>query len=319
MTKKLAYERYIWFHQKLKKQLYPSIKDLMERFELSQRQASREIQYMRDFFGAPIIYSPEKRGYCYEDENFELPGIWLSEEEIISLIISKRISSAIPNKDSRTRIDAFFDKLYRCIDVDISALEEKISIKNTRYYRVKPEIFEAVVFGISRSRRLKIHYRTPYGGEQSVRTIQPLHMLLYMGNWHLIAFCDKRNAIRDFVLSRIMDVEITATDNDKSHKSKDIHKLVKESYGIFFEGDPKEVVLEFSGDTAGMIADQVWYPGQSTTVTDDGNLLLRFPVSDLREVTWDILRFGSAVKVIEPFELKEKIRNIAEEMIRKYQ
>ncbi len=319
MTKKLAYERYIWFHQRLKKQTYPSLRDLKERFDISQRQASREIQYMRDFFGAPIIYSPEEKGYCYEDENFELPGIWLSEEEIISLIISKRISSAIPNKESRTRIDAFFDKIYRRIDVDITALEEKISIKNTRYYRVKPEIFEAVVFGISRSRRLKIHYKSPYGGEASVRIVQPLHMLLYMGNWHLIAFCDKRKALRDFVLSRMREVEITAADNDDCHDIGEVHKRVKDSYGIFFEGEQKEVVLEFTGDMTGMIADQVWYPGQTITETDDGNLLLKFPVSDLREVTWDILRFGSFVKVIEPDELKNRIRNIAEEMVQKYQ
>lgn len=39
---------------------------------------------MRLFLDAPIEYSAEKGGYRYTDANFQFPGAWVSEEEIVS-------------------------------------------------------------------------------------------------------------------------------------------------------------------------------------------------------------------------------------------
>ena len=172
-------------------------------------------------------------------------------------------------------------------------------------------IFEAVVFGLLKDRKLKIDYRSAYKKAEEVgsRIIDPLHMLLYMGNWHLLAFCESRKEVRNFVLSRIDHVEILADKIDEELKKKDIKNRFEDSYGIFLSGEKSEAVtLKFSPHTAAMVKDQVWFPGQELEELEDGSIILKFPVSDFREVERDILKFGPGVEVLAPQELRRIIK-----------
>lgn len=308
MAKKLAFERYMWFHARLKQKRYPRLKDLVEKFEISSRQASREIEFMRDFFGAPIEYSADEHGYYYSEDSFELPGIWVSEEEIVAMVISKKLSSTIPNPDIKREIQSFYKKISNHVDVDLLELEKKISLKNIRYYRIKPAVFEAVVFALSKDLKLQIDYRSVYRKEVSSRLVNPLHLLLYMGNWHLIAFCETRREMRNFVLSRIDEVEILGEKVEQRFKEQDIKKLIEESYGIFLSGEKKQVVLKFSADWSPIVRDLVWFPGQKLQAQADRSIILEFPVADFREVEGDILKFGPGVEVLAPAELRRIIK-----------
>ena len=314
MAKRLAFERYLWFHARLKQKEYPKLKSLMDKFEISRRQASREIEFMRDFFGAPIEYSNETNGYYYSNEGFDLPGIWTSEEEIVSLIISKRLSTTIPDEEIKKKIDTFFKKIYAHIDVDLTELEKKISLKNIRYYAVKPVIFEAAVYCLSNNHKCRIHYRSAYTQQLSDRVVSPLHLLLYMGNWHLIAYCETKKGIRDFVLSRVMEVEVLEEKVDDALANEDYGRLLENNYGIFFEGTPRQVIIRFNKTIAGLVRDQIWFPGQSTEEKPDGGLILSFPVVDYREVIRDVLRFGPDAEVLEPPELRNQIKDIISRM-----
>lgn len=321
MAKKLAFERYLWFHARLKQKKFPKLKDLMEKFEISNRQAAREIEFMRDFFSAPIEYSAEESGYYYSEESFELPGVWVSEEEIISLIISKRLAGTIPDQKIKRKINSFFEKIYSHVSVDLLELEKKVSLKNIRYYRVKPAVFEAVVLGLSRDRKLKIGYHSVYKDKEGVkrRIINPLHMLLYMGNWHLIAFCETRKEMRNFVLSRMGEVEILEDKVEEHLNREDIKRLIEESYGIFLTGEKTEVTLKFSPDVAPMVKDQVWFPGQQVEELADHSIILKFPVSDFREVERDIMGFGPGVEVLAPSALRGIIKENLARMAKIYQ
>jgi predicted DNA-binding transcriptional regulator YafY len=318
MAKKLAFERYLWFHARLKQKKFPKIKDLMEKFEISNRQAAREIEFMRDFFSAPIEYSAEENGYHYSEESFELPGLWVSEEEVISMIISKRLAETIPDQKIKKKINTFFEKIYSHVSVDLLELEKKVSLKNIRYYRVKPAVFETVILGLSRHRKLEISYHSVYKKGVQRRIINPLHMLLYMGNWHLFAFCEFRQEMRNFVLSRIGEVEILEDKVEERLKKNNIKKLIEESYGIFLTGKKMEVALKFNPGIAAMVKDQVWFPGQELADCEDGGVILKFPVSDFREVERDIMGFGPGVEVIAPPELRDIIRANISEMAKIY-
>jgi hypothetical protein len=81
MAKKLSYERYTWFHGRVKAGVFPNATHLAERFEISCKQAQRDVAFMRDRLGTPLLYNPDRRGYGYEDGNYVLPPVWLKEEE----------------------------------------------------------------------------------------------------------------------------------------------------------------------------------------------------------------------------------------------
>ena len=89
MAGKLAYERYYWFHEQIKRNEHPNSKLLAEEFEISQKTAQRNIEFMRDRIAAPLEYSHADRGYYYTDKGYELPPIWLNESELENIYIFK--------------------------------------------------------------------------------------------------------------------------------------------------------------------------------------------------------------------------------------
>ena len=318
MSKRLAYERYLWFHQRLKKKTFPQLRDLMERFEISQRQAAREIEHMRLFFYAPIEYSADKKGYYYEDDSFEFPVPMISEEEIISLVIARRLSVTIPDERRKQQLNSFFENLAAYFDLDLPGMGKKISLKNVRYSRVAPGVFDAVLKGLNRGKKLDIAYRSVYTKESSQRIINPLHLVLYMGSWHIIAYCEMRKGVRDFALSRIRTVEILDDDIDAHLKSLDIKGEIDSAHGIFFEGKKEKVVLRFNEKISDYVREQVWFPGQTMTGKADGEVTLSFFVTAFPEVVREVLSFGSDAEVLEPPALREIIKDHIKKLSRKY-
>jgi predicted DNA-binding transcriptional regulator YafY len=351
MAKKLAYERYLWFHGRLQAKKYPKIGDLAGKFEISRRQAAREIEFMRLFLGAPIEYSADHGGYFYTDENFQFPGLWVSEEEIVSLVVARRLAAALPDRGLKKKFDLFLRKVSGDMDLDLLRLEEKVSLKNVRYTRVEPAVFSAILLALVRERQLAITYAPGYSTAETrrtapqgdagltartapqgdaglmartapqgdagltARTVDPLHLLVYMGNWHLIAWCHQRRAVRDFLLSRVRQAAMLADPVASPVRPEEIKEQIEERYGIFFTGPATRVVLRFTPAGARRVRDQVWFPGQESEIRDDGSLVLKFPVADFREVIRDILPFAAEVEVLEPAELRRLIATTIEKMV----
>jgi predicted DNA-binding transcriptional regulator YafY len=99
--------------------------------------------------------------------------------------------------------------------------------------------------------------------------------------------------------------------------ARDIKGMIDKHYGIFLQGEEKQVRVRFHGHSVGIVRDQSWFAGQQVTEEKD-TLLLSFPVTDYREVLGDILRFGADAEVLEPAELRDLIRETAASMSRIY-
>ncbi len=72
-----AISRIQWIHKKVATGCYPNSSHAVERFGISQRQAQRDFDSLKNDFGAPLKYSTTRRGYYYT-KDFVLPR---TEEE----------------------------------------------------------------------------------------------------------------------------------------------------------------------------------------------------------------------------------------------
>lgn len=207
MAGKLAYERYYWFHEQIKGNKRPNSKLLADKFEISQKTAQRDIEFMRDRIGAPLEYSHVNRGYYYTDKGYELPPIWLSESELVAFILAKRLAAAIPDRNLKDSLSTFISKFSSRVSdkvgFNLDDIQDKISLKNIEYYTVNESLFRKVVNALFSKKSLEIQYYSPHKDERTKRKIFPLHLLDYMGNWHLVSFCTLKNGLRNFALSRI--------------------------------------------------------------------------------------------------------------------
>ncbi|MDF2686961.1 MAG: hypothetical protein K0S55_2144 [Clostridia bacterium] len=76
-----AYHRIVWIHNQIIEQKYPNSAVIAKRFEISGRQAQRDVEYMRDSLNAPLEYSSKQKGYYYSCV-FALPTFFLSAADI---------------------------------------------------------------------------------------------------------------------------------------------------------------------------------------------------------------------------------------------
>lgn len=322
MGKKLSYERYYWFHGQIKTSHYPNARGLAEKFEISQKQAQREIEFIRDRLDAPLFYNAGRKGYEYEDDGYELPPVWFKEDELVSLCLALRLAATLPDHAFKNSLYNLLEKFlaFRFLDFSpgLEEIKEKVSVKNIEYYRVDEAIFHKVVDSLFRDQSLKISYHTPHQHETTERIIQPLHLLCYMGSWHLIAFCTAKKDLRDFTLSRIQRIEPSAGTVTAPRHVSHVKDFIGKNFGVMIGRESIEVCLRFDPDVADWISEQIWHSGQEVARNEDGSICLRFPVADFREVRREILRYGASVEVLSPPELREEIKHEIQKMSKTY-
>lgn len=75
-----ANERIQWIHKKITANCYPNASHLSEQFDISHRQAQRDVEFLKKELGAPLKYNTAKKGYFYS-EDFVLPLIVDTEND----------------------------------------------------------------------------------------------------------------------------------------------------------------------------------------------------------------------------------------------
>src|SRR5690348_14343526 len=84
------YERILTLHHIFKAARHPvSQERLKDELGCSRATLYRDIAFLRDALGAPLESDPERHGFSYDREEadrFELPGLWLTSEELAALM-----------------------------------------------------------------------------------------------------------------------------------------------------------------------------------------------------------------------------------------
>jgi predicted DNA-binding transcriptional regulator YafY len=198
---------------------------------------------------------------------------------------------------------------------DANTIDEVLSFQLIEHAPAPEEVVKAALEGCLRKRRLLFRYSSAHSGQESERTVDPYHLLNYMGTWHLLGYCHSREEIRDFHLGRVRDARVLE-DSFILPRDFDVIDYVTSSFGLY-KGELKEVVtLRFTPEKARWIRGQVWHRDQKVRELPDGSLEMSLPVASYSEIFREVLKHGSGVEIIEPLELREMIR---EEALRVYE
>lgn len=320
MATKAIYERFLWFHSRVMAGSYPNASTLAARFEISPKTARRDIDFMHDRLRAPLVYDQSRRGYSYEEDGFALPGIWIDEKGVVSLLLAESMLEAVPDREQVRSLDRVLGDIIESCSTSkacsLRKLKEKVSLRNIGYCRTEGVVFHQVLDALVEEREIEIEYYSPHKKETSSRRIVPLRLVCYMGTWHLIAHCRLRGELRDFSLSRIM--KISPSNGNPFVESPEIEDFLEKTFGIFSSGSAIEVKIRFGSDIADWVSELVWHEDQSVIRNADGSIVLSFPVSDFTEIKREILKFGHAAEVLAPETLREEMRDEIEKMNRIY-
>ncbi len=320
MGAKNVYERFIWLDDRVKQKKYPNTTSLSKQFEVSIKTAQRDIEFMRDRLNCPLFYDPSRKGYFYEDDTFSLPLIYLSSEELSSLLIARKFLQDISERYIGDEISSAIQKITAILKkhmAEENRIDEALSFQLIQYSIAPEEIFKGVLEGCLQRKSLHFQYHSPAYEDATVRTVDPYHLLNYMGTWHLIAYCHTKKNLRNFVVGRMRDLKVLDT-TFSMPRDFNIRAYLQSAFGIYKGKSINQVTLRFSPLKSRWIAGQIWHKDQKVKYLQDGSLELTFPVANFAEITMEILKHGAGVEVIKPKALRDIIKEEAKKIAKIY-
>jgi predicted DNA-binding transcriptional regulator YafY len=319
------YERILSLHRILKTARYPvSLKRIMDELECSRATAYRDIAFLRDALGAPLDSDGESAAFSYsadEAGRFELPGLWLSSEELQALLAMNELigrtgpgilASALAPLRSR------IDRLLSDQTDGRSFPVERIRVIGYGTRRIDEASFRHVAGAVLGRKRLRFDYRARSTNAPTQREVSPQRLTHYRDNWYLDAWDHGRDALRSFALDRIARAEVLdAAAEDRPEAELNQH--LASSYGIF-SGAPKAwATIRFSPHAARWVADEHWHSQQQGQWLKDGRYELKVPYSNSRELLMDVLKYGADAEIVAPVSLREEMKIMLQLAIGAYQ
>jgi len=317
----LFLERFVWFDNESRRERFPNASTLAVHFEISTKTAQRSIDHFRDRLQAPLEYEVSRKGYYYTDPTFQLPVIRISEEELLALLISRKLITEASAGSLADELGSVSNRLSSLLAANLPGRarpEDAFSFRWKNISPTDPLTFKLVTSALLQGKLLAFSYYSPTAGNCTMRTVEPHHMVNYMGNWHLIAFCHLRSEWRDFVLGRMTLCQVEGSAFQIRDKAE-WQPFLQNTFGIFQNKESFNVVLRFTPERSRWIKGEIWHEGQSEEVQENGSLVRTIPASHEAEIMMEILKHGSHVEVLEPGWLKEKVVKEMKAAVLKYE
>ena len=309
------YERITALHRILKASRYPiTVARLQEELGCSRATVYRDLAFLRDALMAPIQGDGEA-GFRYDHADagrFELPGLWLSSEELYALLAAQQLltrSSGGMLSGTLAPLQTRVEKLLAEQTGGKQWPMQRVRVVPHRTRRLDQIAFRAVATAVLDRRQLSFDYRARSTDERTRRTVSPQRITHYRDNWYLDAWDHDREALRSFSVDRIGGARVldaAAQDVDETQ----LNTHLAGSYGIF-SGEPKGwATIVFSAKAARWVADEHWHSQQQGRLLPDGRYELKLPYSAPRDLLMDVLHYGSDAEIVEPPVLREQIKSL---------
>ncbi|HRH79685.1 MAG TPA: YafY family protein [Thiobacillaceae bacterium] len=308
-------ERFHLIDMLLTNQRLVTFRQLQERLEVSRATLKRDLEYLRNRLGAPIVWDRDAGGYRFDRDReqagqYELPGLWFSAEEIHALLTMQHL---LANLDAGgllgPHIQPLMARLTNLLGSGRHPAEEvrkRIKLIPLAARRLSLDHFASLGTALLHRKRLRLTYYAKGSDETSEREVSPQRLVHYRENWYLDAWCHLRNGLRSFAVDGVRRAEMLET-SAREVPEKTLDAMLGSGYGIFSGRRVAWAKLRFSPARARWVALEQWHPKQKGQLMKDGDYLLQVPYADERELVMDILRHAPEVEVLAPEALRRKV------------
>lgn len=262
--------------------------------------------------GICFISEEERNGKIYYTaDKFRLRDITFTSPELISLAflleLLKPYQYMTMGKTARELIHRLLDNTTNLNREFIKHFNGLVTINTNDYINdeVNPEIEDRLQSAIRNKTKVQLLYHSFGADEDTLRVIQPYELMINDGALSVVGFCELRNDIRDFRVSRIK--KITPLE-DTFHIPSDYFLKKARSKFIHLSGNTVEqIVIAFDGPTAKYIREYEAELADEIISTETGIHFIRDTAVTDELIRW-IMQFGSGAKVLAPAHLRDRIK-----------
>jgi predicted DNA-binding transcriptional regulator YafY len=260
---------------------------------------------------APIKYSKRNGGYYYEDPNFSINDIPLTEEDLNAIKFAANTLLQFRDVDMFRQFGSAIDKIVDRVSiapnpedrelVDYVQFETAVSSGGNEYL---PNLLDA----IRNNLKVSFDYGSFISGATKNRIVSPLLLKEYRNRWYLISFDETKKDIITFGLDRMQNLVITNQSFSKptAFKAED-YFLYSVGITAKSKSKPEKVVLEAENIAAKYIETQPFHASQK--VIKKGTKTTQFELKVLisEELIRGILSFAGEITVLKPEILRKNV------------
>ena len=315
---KVRTNRLLMIDRLIREGTYPNTETLAAKVEVTARTIQRDIEYMRDMYGAPIEYNPARRGFYYSEPNFYLKSVPITEGELFSIALFDQLLDQYRNTPLEGDLRKVFGKIVQClpdnVNVEASFLTSQMTFIPDHIGTIDIKIFRKIFTALKQKQSIRFDYRSLEQSEYSRRSADPYHAVCQRGNWYFIGFCHDRKEPRLFSFSRMRNVqplkqtfEIPAGFKAELYFDKEM--------GVWASSrTPYTVELLIDKEIGTYALERQWHDTQTVEQLEDGSVYVKFTTTQMPEVLRWVLGQGHTVKALNPPELVEMVKEEVEKM-----
>lgn len=305
-------------HKHTKKELLDKYFD--NGFEVHWKTLNNDLTYLKD--RNANIHIPDKSDpYYYFEDEYISEGSSFTDEDLEVLqqsvqILSNTIGFRTGSELREILLKSKYLKYHFKEDAKPMISFEKHSVADGLKH------LEDLYYAISNKKCLKITY-TPYSSNKEEEyTISPYYLKEYRNRWYLLGLKNCDNFLMNMALDRISKIKLGNDDEYIENIQYDFEEKYKHVVGVTIpmESEPVTIKILISRFSANYIKSKPIINNQKIVKEfEDGSIEIEFTAYENYELVQLILSYGSAIKIIEPESLRNKLLKIYQEAIIQYE
>ena len=199
---------------------------IADKFSISIRTVYRDVKALTEI-GVPVSFE-NGRGY-FIVQGYFLPPVSFTNEEANALILMESIAARFSDQSIQKHYETALNKVRSVLRGNqkdkLEQLQSQIKSVTCAFGGNNFAYLSEIQNAISTQTILNLEYQN-LNDQVSARAIEPIGLIFYAFNWHMIAWCWWRNDYRDFRVSRILKLSAAGTSFRKKDHT-DINEYMK--------------------------------------------------------------------------------------------
>ena len=191
----------------------------------------------------------------------------------------------------------------------------RVEVQSGASYGPIRKLFVALEKALLNQRAVSVKYQALSESSPQPRTLDPYALFFRRHAWYLAAFCHEADRVLTFKLVRFHSVELA---NDRFHYPEDfsLEDYLAPTWELM-HGETARIRVRFAPRLAPIIREQQRHPTQQLEQQPDGSIVLTVEANP-EELSWWVLGFGAEAEVLEPAELRQRMKEVAAQLLALY-
>ncbi len=292
-----------------------TVDELAERFNVTRRTIFRDFNVLSEI-NVPVTWD-KYSGYGVMD-GYKVPPLMFTSKELATIMVGLNFVKSQVDKSLVEDAKGVELKIKNTIPEELKMFMESLDNRTV----VDPFLhfgsekkdggsWYLISSAISQSKKISFTYTAKSDGEKTDRKIDPYLLVFYRDHWNVIGYSHKRDAIRNFVLDRMGNVQIL---NELYEQNKEI-----DAEALIFNSNESGQTVKVLVDKESDRAFRANLPTKivKSEVVKNKKIKVTFKFENLDYINTWLLQFGDRVEILSPDSLISKRKETLKRMMEK--